>query len=88
MLEPRQYNIATLLDMAKIPEDRLPAFLAELPRILGEIRKAMTFANSLHGSAAIVAKELIWVDDGIADGSADQTTIEMQLSSTTPKTNA
>ncbi len=74
-----RYNVATLLDMAKIPEDRLPAFLAELPRLLGDIRAIVRMADTLGKDRfEVIPEHLVWVDDGIMDGSADEKYVRIE----------
>lgn len=77
---PAKYNVATLLGIARIPPDRVPAFLGELPRLLDRIRLLVSVEDRLgKGQWEMIAKELIWVDDGITDGSADSTRVTVQL---------
>lgn len=62
------YPIATLEQMAAIPEEVLPRFLAELPVILSETRQAMAVIASLAAmvdGAAKVNLDPTWVDDDL-----------------------
>lgn len=62
---PREYPIGNLLDMAKIPEDRVPAFLEEMPKILRHMRAFLELQKSIppeHAKATL--KAATWVDDG------------------------
>lgn len=77
--DARKYNIATLLDLARIPKDRVPAFLSELPRLLDDIRPLVAIHDELGKDQwDLIAQQLVWVDDGITDGSADVHRITFQ----------
>lgn len=63
-----EYKIATLADIADIPEDALPRFIAELPTMLGYVRM-MKAAAKMTSQATGVELELeipspTWIDDG------------------------
>lgn len=64
-----EYPIGTLRQMAAIPEDALPRFLAELPTIIAEARKAYAAADKvnaiLDGAATITTLDPSWVDDDL-----------------------
>lgn len=66
--EPIKYNIATLVDMGHIPEDRVPAFMAEFPKILAHMR-AFVKAEGLVDPkmARVIQESAVWVDDGIVE---------------------
>jgi hypothetical protein len=75
-----EYSIATLADMALIPPERIPAFMEELPRILEKFRPVAEAMKALNGKdVEIIAKSLIWVDDGCKDGEHDERRIEIHL---------
>ena len=59
MSEPTNeiYPVNTILDMAAIPEDRLPAFLDELPRMLSKLRNLTILASSTGGIIEIDLEE-------------------------------
>ena len=67
MTHPR-YSVATLADMAAIPEEALPRFLAELPSMLVEIRRAEEYREALQAllgeGAEVQAMTPQWIDDG------------------------
>ena len=55
-----EYPIDTLLDMAAIPEEALPRFLAELPAILATQRAL----SGLLVGIPFESGGMTWVDDG------------------------
>lgn len=62
-----EYRIDTLADMAAIPEEALPRFLAELPDILREMRRLPDLMDQL---AIIAGSEpeyagMSWCDDAL-----------------------
>jgi hypothetical protein len=59
-----RYNIATLADMAAIPESARSRFLAELPRLLSTVAE-------IGGIATL--KECDWIDDD-----KDLTTVRLE----------
>ncbi len=72
----KEYSIATLMDIAMIPTDRLPALLAELPRCLDTIRPFALMKKALpKEQVEVIAKSLLWVDDGCTDGEHDETIV-------------
>lgn len=72
-----QYPINTLDEMASIPDEALPRFLAELPDLLVEIKRvraAVKLADPAHVAFGDVYNEnCIWIDDDLKQM---QTTIE------------
>ena len=61
--EAPRYPIATLLDMARVPEEALPRLLAELPAMLAVLRQVMAI-NDAAGAMLIQPGATVWVDDG------------------------
>lgn len=64
-----EYTIETLLDIASLPEDAFPRFLAELPAMIAHMRAlklVVAEANALTGSDALAMRStpVVWVDDG------------------------
>ena len=66
MSEPIKYPVGTLADMAAIPEDRLHAFIAELPAMLASLRGLLKASEALEamGLAKITQGTPTWCDDG------------------------
>ena len=56
-----QYDVSTLDGIAAIPQDRLPAFFAELPTMLSLVRNREAFTRPTEHQA------VIWIDDGKDD---------------------
>ena len=59
------YNIATLADMAAIPESARGRFLAELPSILATISQMQEASAVMQrlGLGTINAGPAVWIDD-------------------------
>lgn len=62
------YPTNSLIDMARIPEEALPRFLAELPAILAELRPVAAMLDALPEDvraelAGMVTTNPVWVDD-------------------------
>jgi hypothetical protein len=72
----KEYPCATLLDMVRIPPERFAAFHAELPRLIEMTRPILEACDKSAGQLELIARQLIWVDDGVNDGSKDERTIE------------
>jgi hypothetical protein len=73
MPEAAQYPIDTLVEMAAIPEEALPRFLAELPMILGEVRRMLgvmdTFNSTFVGEMEMQPLAgASWTDDDKGEG--------------------
>lgn len=61
MSDAPRYSVSTLVNMALIPEEALPRFLAELPVMLANVRRAseeLGVAPDTLGSC-----ESVWIDD-------------------------
>ena len=73
-----EYNISTLIDIARIPSERIPDLLAQMPRILDQIRPLVDLVDAMgEEQAKIFAKKMVWIDDGICDGSGDKMTVAL-----------
>lgn len=73
-----KYRVDTILNMARIPEEAMPRFLAELPSILKYLRATAKLQDTLDPRIAkLISKEAIWVDDGKND---KRTTVEISSS--------
>lgn len=80
-MKPPVYKVGTMLDIARIPPEALPRFMAELPKMLGMLREVDKFHKGMAEQAPDpeVAKEMLaqseahllsgleWVDDGKDD---------------------
>ena len=80
-MKPPVYKVGTMLDIARIPPEALPRFIAELPEMVGMLREVDKFHKGMAAQAPDeeVAKELLktseahlisgleWVDDGKDD---------------------
>jgi len=62
----KTYPISTIEQMAAIPEDRLSAFLEELPDILKAYRDTIRFLDELGAKGNLHRPS--WTDDGDAVG--------------------
>jgi hypothetical protein len=72
-----EYPVRTLVDMAAIPEDRLPDFLTELPILLSHVRAAVQMQRMMWDVAdapapteamlMILLDRAVWIDDGAGD---------------------
>lgn len=65
-----QYPVDTLWQIADIPEEALPRFLAELPSMIAQIRsfkQVVADANNLFGEgqdiASLESTGTVWIDD-------------------------
>lgn len=62
-----EYAIGTVWDMAAIPEEAMPRFLAELPAIIAEARRMISltpqFADMGYRLKLEASDGLVWVDD-------------------------
>lgn len=70
MSDDAQYKIGTIFDMAKIPEEALPRFIAELPDILAYIRRAdavSSMMGAVFGDGIMSVEAGTWVDDGLGE---------------------
>lgn len=70
MAEPNSYPIGTLLEMAAIPAEAQARFLAELPSILGEVRRVTEVQRIFNAQFAGVLQfnlegegPPVWIDD-------------------------
>lgn len=83
------YPIASLFDMAAIPEEALPRFLAELPTILAETRRFVAlhkaFNSALEGDAEISFGVPKWIDDDLNQLTSTIHSAGEQVASTTVK---
>lgn len=65
---PTSYPIATLEQMAAIPAEAWPRFVAEMPDILAAVARfkvaAAAVGDMLGGEVEIGPDGLVWVDDG------------------------
>lgn len=86
------YPIGTLLDMAAIPDEALPRFLAELPTILSEtrrMREAHKVLNALlEGDAEVSFGIPEWIDDDLNQLTSTVTMGEEEVASITVKRGA
>jgi hypothetical protein len=66
MTEPVSYCVGTLMDMGRIPEDRVSAFLEELPELLRCTRDALAVwdAADIKDNATLDLTGTTWIDDG------------------------
>lgn len=62
-----QYPVGTIWDMALIPDEALPRFLAELPAMLQYVNSTKLINEMLEGVAEVIPQAPIWVDDGKRD---------------------
>lgn len=51
MTEPKSYPCATMVDICRIPEDRLSDFLAELPHVIPHIRTTIELQEACYQAA-------------------------------------
>ena len=63
-----EYPVDTLEQIALIPDEALPRFLAEFPHMIQKVKKYTEYAAAVNiimeGVAKIEAQGMIWVDDG------------------------
>ncbi len=59
-----RYPIATLEQMAAIPQELWPRLLAEMPDILAATARFMAAAAALDGALQVGTDSFVWVDDG------------------------
>lgn len=70
MSDAPEYKIGTIFDMAKIPEESLPRFIAELPEILAYIRRVdavSSMMGDVFGDVIMSLEAVSWVDDGLGE---------------------
>lgn len=60
--EAPQYKVETLVDMARIPEEALPRFLAELPDMIRMARPMVMLADASDGAFKLTIPA-VWIDD-------------------------
>jgi len=74
MSEPKSYPCSTLIEIMRIPEDRLSVFLAELPHALKHIRPVIELQEATYKAAGVeytdddllkVIRRGSWVDDDL-----------------------
>lgn len=72
MSEAPRYPVATLEQMAEIPLDALPRFLAELPALIGHMKaiKAIGGMFSELELGTIETQEPVWIDDNLHTGTS------------------
>jgi len=59
-----QYPVGTILEMAAIPEEAFPRFVAELPEMVAMLRNMLAMNGVLEAlGGKIVPQAPIWVDD-------------------------
>lgn len=64
MEHPPKYPVATLEQMAEIPEEALPRFLAELPTLLDHVRALKELSAMLDGALVMHrGGDPVWIDD-------------------------
>lgn len=64
MMSANQYPVGTIFDMAAIPEEAFPRFLAELPDLMAYIRHMTAMNDMLIPEGARIELETpVWVDD-------------------------
>lgn len=62
--EPKRYPVATIEQMAAIPMDALPRFVAELPSLLAYIIATKSLNEIMEPlGQAIVLQPPVWIDD-------------------------
>lgn len=66
-MEPVQYKIATLEDIAAIPEEALPRLLEDLPIALNFVRRGMAERKLLPEGTSLTLLPITWIDDGKQD---------------------
>lgn len=90
MSEAAEYPIGTLYDMADIPEEAMPRFLAELPLILADVKRVKImmggFNEAFNGMMAMRAEQPSWVDDdlGVCNMTVNADGVEGGMIVTTP----
>lgn len=69
--EAKEYKVATILDIARIPEEALPRFIEELPSIVEYLRPYAAIEHTLDPEKAqLLTEAALWVDDGKNEHSA------------------
>lgn len=61
-----KYPIATLLDIAAIPEEAFPRFMAELPDIVAATRRYISVQNEVNAEFGLPIMQFAvpeWIDD-------------------------
>lgn len=88
--ETAEYPIGTLYQMADIPDEAMPRFLAELPLILADVRRVKTmmggFNEAFNGMMAMRPEQPSWVDDdlGVCNMTVSADGVDGQMTVTTP----
>ena len=71
MTEAAEYPMGTLYEMADIPDEAMPRFLAELPLILADVKRVKImmggFNEAFNGMMAMRAEQPTWVDDNLGE---------------------
>lgn len=67
-----EYKLEHIYDLANIPDEALPRFIEELPKIVGHMRDVKAL-QSLLGDDAVKINPLTWVDDGEQDATITMT---------------
>jgi len=57
-----EYDVSTLAAMAEIPEDRWPAFIAEMLELLAWVRQMKSLDEETGGAIRLAGMK--WKDDG------------------------
>lgn len=90
MIEAPKYPIGTLYEMADIPDEAMPRFLAELPMILADVRRVMTmmggFNEAFKNVMEMQPEQPSWVDDdlGVCNMTVSADGVDGQMTVTTP----
>jgi len=90
MTKAAEYPIGTLYDMADIPDEAMPRFLAELPLILADVRRVKVmmggFNEAFNGMMAMRAEQPSWVDDdlGVCNMTVSAAGVDGTMTVTTP----
>ena len=64
MSDGKSYQIATIYDMAAIPEEAWPRLISELPAMLRFASGIVDANRMLGGMAQLIPTPITWVDDG------------------------
>ena len=59
-MDGTRYPVGTFAEMARIPTEALPRFLAELPEMLEYARRVLAVSDALGAECQIPA---VWIDD-------------------------
>ena|GEM_PF-5077875 len=69
MSDAKEYPVGTIFEMAAIPEEAFPRFLAELPEIVGMLRHMLAMNEHLEALGAEIKPQApTWVDDDKCTG--------------------